>query len=87
MHPEICQWPNKKFYDNKLVSALETFELTKNFPFEPYTVLDFHQDHHEIGLIEEILTVCIGQVNPKKYSYGIISGFAQTKNLLMTKLR
>lgn len=88
MHPEICYWPNKQFYAQKMMPSEVSMKLGDcKFRLQPYTVFSFHQDSKEVTVIEELLSMCTPHADPSEFTYGIIPSFAHTKNLLEDKVR
>lgn len=79
MHFEIQRWPNQQFYDHRLTNTSTTDD---SFPFMPYTVFSFCQEHGEVGVVESIIETCFKSADPAKYTYGIIPGFLQSKHQL-----
>ncbi|XP_052845078.1 uncharacterized protein LOC128257881 isoform X2 [Drosophila gunungcola] len=86
MHPEICRWPNKYFYEDQLVNA----ECTGRFaaPLIPYCVinLSYTQDSsgaqtksisndEEARFVAKLLTEMDKHMPSKRYSYGLISPY------------
>ncbi|XP_017016615.1 uncharacterized protein [Drosophila kikkawai] len=87
MHPEICRWPNKYFYDDQLVSA----DLTsKPSPLIPYCVvnLSYTQDtgsssanrsisnDEEARFVAKLLAEMDKHMPSQRYSYGLISPYS-----------
>lgn len=100
MDPEICRWPSKFFYEDRLTS--DPLMHDDAFPIKPYTVvsLDFHQTErtnatgtHSLSNIEEaefvtLVVRTLAKIIPdNKYSIGIISPYAQQKEQLMKQLQ
>lgn len=88
MHPEICSFPNKYFYEDRLKCAEET--NCDSFKLEPYTVisLDFKQsnqdavNYHNSGeaqFIVDLLKVLEKLASPLNFSYGLITPYAKQK--------
>ncbi|XP_044313913.1 probable helicase senataxin [Drosophila rhopaloa] len=86
MHPEICRWPNKYFYEDQLVNA----ECTQRFtsPLIPYCVinLSYTQDDsgaqsksisndEEARFVGKLLAEMDKHMPSKRYSYGLISPY------------
>ncbi|XP_016965727.1 uncharacterized protein LOC108034952 [Drosophila biarmipes] len=86
MHPEICRWPNKYFYENQLVNA----EINSRFATAliPYCVINlrYTQDisgvqnksisnDEEARFVAKLLTEMDKHLPTKRYSYGIISPY------------
>ncbi|EDW40653.1 GM24969 [Drosophila sechellia] len=86
MHPEICQWPNKYFYEDQLINA----ECTARFasPFIPYCVINLKytrdsngaqnksiSNNEEAGFVAKLLTEMDKHMPSKRFSYGIISPY------------
>lgn len=88
MHSEISYWPNKQFYEQKMMPAMmSTNRDESNFRLHPYTVFSFNRDLTEFNIVEELLSICTPNADPSEYTYGIIPAFAVTKNQLETKFR
>lgn len=88
MHPEICLFPNKYFYEGRLRCAEET--NCDSFKLEPYIVfsLDFKQsnrdavNYHNSGeaqFIVDLLKVLEKLASPLNFSYGLITPYAKQK--------
>lgn len=99
MHPEILYWPNKYFYNNRLVSPNAIDTTKQQLDLKPYTVfnLNFVQSAHtgqkhisnsdEAKFVRNLLNFLVKKADPKTYSYGIISAYSQQKDDLAKDLR
>ncbi|KAJ9575926.1 hypothetical protein L9F63_007238, partial [Diploptera punctata] len=81
MHPEICHWPNRYFYNNKLRTA--PCAINWKSPLIPYCILslDYKQDERgelsnsgEAELVS-LLTLGIIEKVGNRYSIGIITPY------------
>ncbi|GAB0100239.1 hypothetical protein DMENIID0001_162450 [Sergentomyia squamirostris] len=96
MHPEICHFPNKKFYENRLLTHPSTTD--PNFPWKPYGVfsLEYSQQNKskshcisntvEVDFVSTLVKVLLQQTNTSDYTYGIITPYSQQRNNLIEKL-
>jgi len=86
MHPEICRWPNKYFYEDQLVNADATARFAS--AVIPYCVINlrYTQDNsgaqnksisndEEARFVAKLLTEMDKHLPTKRYSYGIISPY------------
>ncbi|XP_017053393.1 uncharacterized protein LOC108096355 [Drosophila ficusphila] len=86
MHPEICRWPNKYFYEDQLVNGNGTERLAS--PLIPYCVinLSYTQDSsgaqnksicndEEARFVAKLLTEMDKYMPTNRYSYGLISPY------------
>lgn len=91
MHPEICRWPNKYFYQNRLISAPNTID--RNFQLNPYGVFSLkclqsnidgvhYHNSDEAKFIIDLLKIVIRHANPKYHSYGIITPYSKQRTEL-----
>ncbi|KAH8361625.1 hypothetical protein KR084_010673 [Drosophila pseudotakahashii] len=86
MHPDICRWPNKYFYEDQLVNS----ECTARFasPLIPYCVINLRYTQENSGaqnrsisndeealFVAKLLTEMDKHMSSKRYSYGIISPY------------
>lgn len=96
MHPDICHFPNKYFYNNRLKSAKST--ICKDFGLNAYNVLslDFKQsnedavNYHNSGeaqFVVDLLKVTVKLASPEKYSYGVITPYAKQKAEIQSRLQ
>ncbi|XP_031633386.1 uncharacterized ATP-dependent helicase C29A10.10c-like isoform X2 [Contarinia nasturtii] len=93
MHPEICKFPNT-FYKNRLISAGNTKEP---FDLQPYSVFSLnylqsnsdminYYNSEEATFIIDMLKVMVKHADPKKYTYGIITPYAQQRSEIQRKM-
>ncbi|KAH8363823.1 hypothetical protein KR200_004658 [Drosophila serrata] len=87
MHPEICRWPNKYFYEDQLVSADIT---TKPSPLIPYCVVNLSytrdtggssenwsiRNDEEARFVSQLLAEMDKHMPIEHYSYGLISPYS-----------
>ncbi|XP_033159483.1 helicase SEN1 [Drosophila mauritiana] len=86
MHPEICRWPNKYFYEDQLINANCTARFGS--PLIPYCVINLKytrdsngaqnksiSNNEEAGFVAKLLTEMDKHMPSKRYSYGIISPY------------
>ncbi|KAH8261890.1 hypothetical protein KR038_001961 [Drosophila bunnanda] len=87
MHPEICRWPNKYFYEDQLVSADIT---AKSSPLIPYCVVNLSytrdtcgtsgnrsiSNDEEARFVAQLLAEMDKHMSSKHYSYGLISPYS-----------
>ncbi|XP_033095239.1 probable helicase senataxin [Anneissia japonica] len=97
MHPEICSFPSKHFYNNKLKTSLP--EPTKrkydSFPFRPYLLFDIIEDGErstdkdiinkaECQMVSALVSLLVAI---EKFRIGIITLCEQHKILLNEKIK
>lgn len=87
MHPQISNWPNKRFYEQQMLLTQVSLKLDENFPLQPYTVFNYYEDQCEVTVAQEILSVCMPHADQSKYTYGIIPASELTKTQLDAKVR
>ncbi|EDW76713.2 uncharacterized protein Dwil_GK19858 [Drosophila willistoni] len=88
MHPEICRWPNRYFYEDQLVDSPCALRRTQS-PLIPYCVinLSFTQDtncinsrsvsnNDEARFVANLLIEMDKHMSTKKYGYGLISPYS-----------
>ncbi|XP_066250848.1 probable helicase senataxin isoform X2 [Euwallacea similis] len=90
MHPEICSFPNKKFYNGLLRTvAIPSNKLPEEI--QPYLVFncekmcqgDDYTNMDEVVLIKKLLSTIFDVVNSSvKYSVGIITPYNAQKDLI-----
>ncbi|KAH8320201.1 hypothetical protein KR067_003106 [Drosophila pandora] len=86
MHPEICRWPNKYFYEDQLVSAPCT---EKSAALIPYSVINLSytrdsstmsnksiSNDEEARFVAKLITAMQKLMPTKRYSYGLISPYS-----------
>ncbi|XP_068143421.1 probable helicase senataxin isoform X2 [Drosophila tropicalis] len=88
MHPEICRWPNRYFYEDQLVNSPCALRRTQS-PLIPYCVinLSFTQDtncmssrsvrnNEEARFVANLLIEMNKHMSTKKFDYGLISPYS-----------
>ncbi|XP_041449604.1 uncharacterized protein LOC111079982 isoform X2 [Drosophila obscura] len=88
MHPEICKWPNRYFYEDQLVNQ-EGLERLLATPILPYAVINlgFTRDscdpktrsisnEEEARFVTKLLTEMDKHLPSKRYGYGLISPYS-----------
>lgn len=79
MLPDICSWPNKYFYDNKM--EIVPIPRFKRSPFKPYTVFQVNTiEDIEIDFVRQLLEFCIRGIKEKRCSCGIICGHPESRD-------
>ncbi|CAG9761525.1 unnamed protein product [Ceutorhynchus assimilis] len=98
MHPEICSFPNRKFYQGKLQSQPNPKNKLPDI-IKPYLVFNCtnqvsqddsdYTNPEEMRLIKKLLATIIQVVNNKKlkYSVGIITPYNAQKSLIHDNLK
>uniref|UniRef100_A0A1A9V7K9 AAA+ ATPase domain-containing protein n=1 Tax=Glossina austeni TaxID=7395 RepID=A0A1A9V7K9_GLOAU len=96
MHPEICKWPNLYFYKNKLIDGGNTRKL--QMPIKSFIVLslDYTQNDHcgngkisnsmEAEFVAKLLKALDDYIPNKSNSYGVITPYAQHRQILHTAI-
>ncbi|KAH8379148.1 hypothetical protein KR009_003290 [Drosophila setifemur] len=85
MHPEICRWPNKYFYEDQLVNSGCTVRVS---PIIPYCVINLSytrdnsgtgnksiSNNEEAHFVAQLLTEMDKHMPSTRYSYGLISPY------------
>ncbi|XP_066142155.1 probable helicase senataxin isoform X2 [Euwallacea fornicatus] len=94
MHPEICSFPNKKFYNgllrtvakpsNKLPEEIQPYLV---FNCEKISQGDDYTNMDEVVLIKKLLSTIFDMVNSSvKYSVGIITPYNAQKDLIYNNI-
>lgn len=98
MHPDICDWPNRYFYDGRLVTDAVAVDAAAQCPLRPYTVFSLPYTHDErINPMHEIrnereadfivrMLKALAPIVGATYSIGIITPYAQQQSELDRKL-
>ncbi|XP_033101915.1 helicase sen1-like isoform X2 [Anneissia japonica] len=95
MHPEICSFPSKYFYNNELETYLPVETIYNSFPFKPYLVFDIIEDGGQTvdkditneAESEMVLALVSLLVTFDKLSIGIITPCKQQNILLEDKFK
>jgi len=94
MHPDICQFPSKQFYDNRLVSARR---LVDDYPLKPYIMFDLMhgmerkssrsslENEIEAEFVRNLLVAVLTKA-PEKSKIGIITPYKGQKHLITSKI-
>lgn len=100
MDPEICRWPSKFFYHDRIVTDIRY--RRDILPLKPYTVICLDSKHtedtstsgkhclynvDEVDFIIRMLHVISKLIAHDKYSIGIITPYAQQKEQLNRRFR
>lgn len=97
MHPDICAFSNKYFYDDELET--NQFAIDANFPLKPYSVfsLDYVQSNKhgntkvynldEADFVINVLKTSMKYASPEQYSYGIITPYTGQRDEIGKRLR
>jgi len=93
MHPDICRFPSKQFYDNRLISA---GKVNKSYPLKPYIIFDLmhgSQRSNKSSLENEVeadfvrnLLVAILTKAPERSQVGVITPYKGQKKLITNKI-
>lgn len=94
MHPAICHFPSKQFYDNRLLSARH---ITEAYPLKPYIMFDLRHSSEkksdktslenpvEADFIRNLLVAVLNKA-PTSSQIGIITPYKGQKRLLTNRI-
>lgn len=94
MHPDICSFPSKQFYDNRLVSAKRT---TKKHTLAPYLMFDLRhssesknnrtslENEVEADFTRNLLLAILGTA-PENSKIGVITPYKAQKRLITNRI-
>uniref|UniRef100_A0A1A9ZB45 FHA domain-containing protein n=1 Tax=Glossina pallidipes TaxID=7398 RepID=A0A1A9ZB45_GLOPL len=97
MHPEICKWPNLYFYKNNLIDGANTRKLQTPIKSFIMLSLDYTQNDHcgngkisnsmEAEFVAKLLKALDDYIPNKSNSYGVITPYAQHRQILNTAIK
>lgn len=94
MHPDICLFPSKQFYDNRLINATKPNPL---YPFKPYILFDLmhsvekksskssFENQAEADLVRNLLTAVLTDA-PEGSKVGVITPYKGQMRLITNKI-
>lgn len=95
MHPDICQWPNQFYYDNRIVSSIDNI-VHDNCALRPFTVISVtgreasdKEDDQEIAFIIDFVRTLLAHTNTcdNTLSYGLVTPFPDIQGKLQQAIR
>ncbi|KDR21193.1 uncharacterized protein LOC110828310 [Zootermopsis nevadensis] len=95
MHPDICLWPNRFFYNGRLISA-PNLAQQRVCPLVPYCILslDYKQDDSgelsnegEAELVSQLTLGLLEKLNNQQLSIGIITPYNKQRTMIQSILR
>lgn len=90
MKPEICEYPNKKFYEGKLRSSPICNNILEP-SIKPYVLFNFKTENEnvtdyinkeEISIINILLQNLCDSIRTNTYTIGVITPYKAQKDLL-----
>ncbi|XP_033242162.1 uncharacterized protein LOC108151749 isoform X2 [Drosophila miranda] len=88
MHPEICKWPNRYFYEDRLVNG-QGLDMFLDSPLIPYSVINLGftsdtsdpktrsiRNEEEARFVAKLLAEMENHLPSKVYLYGLISPYS-----------
>lgn len=94
MHPEICRFPSRQFYDDRLVTA--TKQLS-SYPFKPYILFEIRhgvqrssnrsslENEVEASIIKNLLQAVVSKA-PERSEIGVITPYKGQRRLLTNRI-
>jgi len=98
MHPQICEFPSKHFYDGRLMSSDKVSQIRNDFKIKPYIVFDVTDTQEsrndpsnkfnqlEANFVTKLITI-IDNIVHHNYSVGVITPYNGQKRIISDKIK